>query len=179
MKAKLFVTLILSIMFATPAMAEEQGAWIRVNAQGVAMGSQIVCTYSVCGDPNSLFNKMTLAPGERYILQFKADPVTGNVAGIGTSPDYDLRYDFETNQWKQSQIITRTLPDKTIYQEKIDTTWQKGAQTSEPQSSITPINYKPTTAAQPSVSVLDYLRGMSFEDLFKLFAQLLKEVSLR
>ena len=71
--------------------AEEVGGWALVDEYNNVLTVN-VCTPSVCGDPNSLFSQLTLKPGQKYVLQTAADPVTGNVAGWGSS-----KYDAATN----------------------------------------------------------------------------------
>jgi hypothetical protein len=99
MKTKLLVAGFLLLSVAQ-AEANDQGAWVKVDASGNATGGAIVCTPDVCGDSNSPYAKATLAPGERYVLQFKADPVTNNVAGIGNNnPGVAVKVDIATNNW--------------------------------------------------------------------------------
>ena len=109
MKAKLFaiVLLLTTFIVPAPATANDQGAWVKVDANGKAIGGAIVCTPDVCGDVNSPYAKATLQAGERYVLQFKADPNTGNVAGIPapTDPNVQLKVNTENNEWTKT---TRT-----------------------------------------------------------------------
>lgn len=110
MKAKLLAVVLLTIGYLAPASADD--AWIKVDANGNAIGGAIVCSQSVCGDPNSVYSKLTLQPGERYVLQFKADPNTGNVAGIpATDPNVQLKVNTETNEW--TKTTTQVLPEPT------------------------------------------------------------------
>lgn len=110
MKAKLFAVILLLVGFIAPAKASD--AWIKVDANGNAIGGAIVCDRAVCGDPNSLYSRLTLQPGERYVLQFKADPNTGNVAGIpATDPNVTLKVNTETNEW--TKTTTQVLPEPT------------------------------------------------------------------
>jgi hypothetical protein len=109
MKAKLFavVLLLTTFIIPAPATANDPGAWIKVDANGKAVGGAIVCTPDVCGDVNSSYARATLQAGERYVLQFKADPITGNVAGIPapTDPNVELKVNTENNEWTKT---TRT-----------------------------------------------------------------------
>lgn len=101
MKAKLIITALFMLIPLTPASAND--AWIKVDANGNAIGGAVVCSQDVCGDSNSVYSKLTLQPGERYVLQFKGNPVTGNVAGIpATQPDVKLQVNLETNQWTKT-----------------------------------------------------------------------------
>lgn len=72
-------------------MGEQVGEWALVDENNNVLGVH-VCTPSVCGDPNSTYSQLFLKPGQKYVLQTAADPVTGNVAGWGTST-----YDPSTN----------------------------------------------------------------------------------
>ena len=72
-------------------MGEQVGGWALVDENNNVLGVH-VCTPSVCGDPNSTYSQLFLKPGQKYVLQTAADPVTGNVAGWGSS-----KYDVATN----------------------------------------------------------------------------------
>lgn len=91
-----------------PAHAsEETGAWVKVDANGNAVGQAIVCTQSVCGDASSLYNKLTLGSGERYVLQAPASS-DGNVAGVGANQGMDsVKVDLQTGVWTTTQTNTR------------------------------------------------------------------------
>jgi len=110
---RLIAILILALMAPLPAHAEERGAWVKVDANGNAIGQAIVCTPAVCGDPSSLYNKMTLNAGEQYVLQAPASP-EGNVAGVGAGQGMtSVKVDLETKVWTTTSINTFT-PPKTI-----------------------------------------------------------------
>ena len=101
MKYKLIALVGLAVVFSahTPAYAEETGAWVKVNANGEAIGQAIVCTPSVCGNPNSLYNQLTLGANEQYVLQNPATP-NGNVSGVGIEQGAtSVQLDFETKVW--------------------------------------------------------------------------------
>jgi hypothetical protein len=113
MKAKLFAASLLVITGVAPVSAND--AYIKVDANGKAIGGAIVCTADVCGDPNSTYSKLTLQPGERYVLQFKGDPVTGNVAGIpATDPNVTLKVNAQTNEWTKTTTIPLSEPTTVI-----------------------------------------------------------------
>jgi hypothetical protein len=96
---RLIAILILALIAPLPAHAEETGAWVKVDANGNAIGQAIVCTAAVCGDSSSLYNKMTLNAGEQYVLQASALP-DGNVAGIGAGNELtSVKIDLETKVW--------------------------------------------------------------------------------
>ena len=69
------------------------GGWVKVDASGLVISGAIVCTPSVCG-AGTLYSKLTLKEGEQWVQQTKADPVTGNVVGIGNNnPNTTVTYD--------------------------------------------------------------------------------------
>jgi hypothetical protein len=110
MKYKLIALVGLAVVFSahTPAYAEETGAWVKVNANGEAIGQAIVCTPSVCGNPNSLYNQLTLGANEQYVLQNPATP-EGNVSGVGAGQGpTSVKVDLETKVWtitNESKVI--------------------------------------------------------------------------
>jgi hypothetical protein len=100
---KLIIFALLITLIPTSAHAEETGAWVKVDVNGNAIGQAIVCTQSVCGDPASLYNKLTLGSNERYVLQAPAS-VDGNVAGVGASQGMDsVKVDLQTGVWTTTQ----------------------------------------------------------------------------
>lgn len=115
MKAKLFAVIALLAVSIYPASADD--AWIKVDANGNAVGGAIVCSVGVCGDPQSTYSQLTLQPGERYVLQFKGDPVTGNVAGIpATDPNVKLSVNVETNEWTRTYVEPLREPTPVVIQ---------------------------------------------------------------
>jgi hypothetical protein len=109
-----------------PAQAEEPGAWVIVDSSGNAVSQAIVCTPSVCGDPNSAVSKDLLKPGQRFVLQTNADS-NGNVAGIGASstPNIEVKVDIPTNEWTitTKSEVKVTLPEP-VAEPKIEVTAQ-------------------------------------------------------
>lgn len=100
---KVIIFALLIALVPTTAHAEETGAWVKVDANGTAIGQAIVCTQSVCGDPASLYNKLTLGSNERYVLQAPAS-VDGNVAGVGANQGMDsVKVDLGTGVWTTTQ----------------------------------------------------------------------------
>lgn len=74
-----------------PANAD---VYVKVDANGNAIGDAIVCEQSVCGDPNSDVSKALLKEGERFALQGYG------TVGIGANnPDTKLKVDTETEVW--------------------------------------------------------------------------------
>jgi hypothetical protein len=81
---------ITSSLWASPSHAD---VYVIVDENGVAQSGAIVCDYATCGDPNSLYSQLTLAPGQRYALQG-----TGS-AGVGNNnPNTEVRVDSD-NIW--------------------------------------------------------------------------------
>jgi len=159
MKAKLFLGLAFVLLPIAPATANDQGAWVKVDASGNAISGPIVCTSDVCGNPNSLYNQMTLGAGERYVLQFAADPVTGGVAGIGNNnPGLDVKVDLETNQWTTTRINT---------EQKVTETWISGAQTSERAVQVERITPEPKKQSFNGGIDWELLLSLGFEDLIR------------
>lgn len=98
------VLVIALLLVATPAHADDRGAWVKVDANGNAIGQAIVCTQDVCGNKDSLYNKMTLQPGEKYVLQTVASP-EGNVAGVGAGQGGgDIKVNLETGEWTATRV---------------------------------------------------------------------------
>jgi hypothetical protein len=112
---KIILGVVLSLI-STHAWANEttaQGAWVKVDANGNAIGQAIVCSSDVCGDNNSPYAKATLGAGEQYVLQAKADPVTNNVAGIGNNNlDIQVKVNIPTQEWTilGTRIVTPKVP---------------------------------------------------------------------
>jgi hypothetical protein len=81
---------ITSSLWASPSHAD---VYVIVDENGVAQSGAIVCDYATCGDPNSLYAQLTLAPGQRYVLQG-----TGSVGVGNNTPNTQVRVD-STNTW--------------------------------------------------------------------------------
>jgi hypothetical protein len=81
------VTLVLGV---TPSYAD---VYVKVDAQGNAVGGAIVCDSDTCGE-GSLYSRLTLGEGERYVLQGYGH------AGIGNNnPDTAVKVDIPTQTW--------------------------------------------------------------------------------
>ena len=118
MKVKLLVAALL-IAGIAPAQASDLGAWVKVDANGNAIGGAIVCTPDVCGDQNSDYAKATLGAGEQYVLQAKADPITNNVAGTGNnSPGVLVKVDLLTQEWTITSTPVQVPPTAATLAEK-------------------------------------------------------------
>jgi len=86
-----------ALVFAgTPAFAD---VYVKVDANGNAIGGAIVCEQSVCGNSNSSYSQATLSVGEQYVLQGTGSTGIGN-----NNPNTQVKVDLQTNDW----TITRT-----------------------------------------------------------------------
>jgi hypothetical protein len=81
------VTLILGI---TPSYAD---VYVKVDAQGNAIGGAIVCDSVTCG-AGSLYSQLTLQEGESYVLQGYGQSGIGN-----NNPDTKVTVDISTQTW--------------------------------------------------------------------------------
>jgi hypothetical protein len=87
---RVIIGLILALATAQTANAD---VYVKVDAQGNAIGGAIMCDAVTCGT-GSLYSQLTLNPGESYVLQG-----TG-YAGIGNNnPGVDVKHDKATNEW--------------------------------------------------------------------------------
>ena len=119
---KILIVIALTALSVTNAYAEETGAWVAVDSSGKVVSGAIVCTPSVCGNPNSAYAKSTLQEGQTYVLQAKAD-TNGNVAGIGNNtPNTSVTVDKATNTFT---VTTKTevpvTPTAVIKQQTVQT----------------------------------------------------------
>jgi hypothetical protein len=182
MKKSIIFGLFIALIPAT-AQAEANGAWVKVDANGNAIGQAIVCTQSVCGDPNSLYNKMTLQANEQYVLQAPATP-DGNVAGVGAgqgakSVQVDLTNKVWTvvNESKITEPVITILPNgkKEITQKVIGTqiTTQRFTSDQAPWVATNPV-VEVTTVVTPTVtSDLIAQQEAIIADLYAQLAKLL------
>jgi len=103
MKKKIAISALIALLayaalsiFATDARAD---VYVKVDANGNAIGGAIMCDAGTCG-AGSEYSRLTLQPGERYVLQG-----TGH-AGIGNNnPNTEVKVDLQTNEW----IVTREV----------------------------------------------------------------------
>jgi hypothetical protein len=87
---RVIIGLILALATAQTANAD---VYVKVDAQGNAVGGAIVCDAVTCG-AGSLYSQLTLNPGESYVLQG-----TGHV-GIGNNnPGVNVKHEAATNEW--------------------------------------------------------------------------------
>lgn len=119
MKVRLLIAAFI-IAGTAPAQANDEGAWVKVDAHGNAVGQAIVCTTDVCGNSASEYAKATLGMGERYVLQFKADPITNNSAGLGNNnPGVQVKVDLPTNTWTVASTLISESPKSPVTNESI------------------------------------------------------------
>jgi hypothetical protein len=93
------VTLILGV---TPSYAD---VYVKVDAQGNAIGGAIVCDSATCG-AGSVYSQLTLQEGERYVLQGLGTTGIGN-----NNPNTELKVNIETNDWTVTRTQTVLLPE--------------------------------------------------------------------
>lgn len=93
------ITIALALcLIASPAYAD---VYVKVDAQGNAIGGAIMCDAATCG-AGSDYSKATLQDGERYVLQgINVDYGIGN-----NNPDTTVKHDSPTNEW----VVSRTQP---------------------------------------------------------------------
>lgn len=112
MKAKVIaVTIALTVALTAPVYAD---VYVKVDADGNALSGAIVCDYSVCGDPNSEFNKYNTNAGERWVLQAS----NGAQAGFGKSnnPTEQVKVNLDTNVWTETTpTSTRTILPEPVF----------------------------------------------------------------
>ena len=73
-----------------PANAD---VYVKVDANGNAIGGAIVCDAATCG-AGSLYSQLTLNEGESYVLQGYGHTGIGN-----NNADTDVKVDKQTNEW--------------------------------------------------------------------------------
>jgi hypothetical protein len=144
MKKAILIFLLLGNI--TPAYAEDVAGWVKVDSSGNQIGQVIVCTPSVCGDSNSTYSKMTLLPGEQYVIQSKADS-KGNVAGINPTPETQLKVDVKTNEFT---MVTTQQITPVVKKEIVPTVQAQPIEETQPTvvyEPVTTMTVKTTTVA--------------------------------
>jgi hypothetical protein len=147
MKKAILIFLLLGNI--TPAYAEDVAGYVKVDSSGNQIGQVIVCTPSVCGDNNSVYSKMTLLPGEQYVIQSKADS-KGNVAGINPTPETQLKVDVATNQFTivRTQEITPIVKKETVAVAPVE-------QTQPTQPTQPTVTYEPVTTMKVKTTTVE------------------------
>jgi hypothetical protein len=101
---RISILLAVSLAFATPAAAS---VYVKVDANGIAIDGPIMC--NDCGG-DTLFTRLTLKEGERYVLQG-----TGSAGIGGNNPGTEVKVDFKTNEWtvtntETQQVVQQFVP---------------------------------------------------------------------
>lgn len=95
---RIIIGLVIALASAQTASAD---VYVKVDAQGNAIGGAIMCDAATCG-AGSQYSQLTLGPGERYVLQG-----VGVHHGIGNNnPGTDVKHEAATNEW----VISTTQP---------------------------------------------------------------------
>jgi len=95
---RLIIGLVIALASAQTASAD---VYVKVDAQGNAIGGAIMCDAATCGAGSS-YSQATLGPGERYVLQG-----VGVHYGIGNNnPNTEVKHEAATNEW----VISTTQP---------------------------------------------------------------------
>jgi hypothetical protein len=97
MKKAIAITALL-VGVISPANAD---VYVKVDANGNAIGEAIVCEASVCGNSNSGYSRATLKSGEQYVLQGRGDLGIGN-----NNQNTTLKVDIETQVWTATTPTT-------------------------------------------------------------------------
>lgn len=117
---KTIMTVVLALSM-TPAYAD---VYVKVDAQGNAIGGAIVCDAETCAS-GSEYSRLTLNEGEQYVLQGYGH------AGIGNNnPNKTVKVDIPTQVWTVTNETTQTIeqkftPQEVLYQQpfaQIETT---------------------------------------------------------
>jgi hypothetical protein len=106
---KTIMTVVLALSM-TPAYAD---VYVKVDAQGNAVGGAIVCDAVTCGS-DSDYARATLAEGERYVLQGLGTTGIGN-----NNPDKKVVVDIPTQVWTVTNTTTETIENKFTPQENL------------------------------------------------------------
>jgi len=95
---RVIIGLVIALASAQTASAD---VYVKVDAQGNAIDGAIMCDAVTCGQ-GSEYSRLTLGPGERYVLQG-----AGVHYGIGNNnPNTQVKHEAATNEW----VISRTEP---------------------------------------------------------------------
>jgi hypothetical protein len=136
---RVIIGLVLAMATAQTASAD---VYVKVDAQGNAIGGAIMCDAATCGE-GSLYSSLTLQPGERYVLQG-----TGH-AGIGNNnPGVNVKHEATTNEWV---VTNNNAPVPTV--ERFETIETRVAP-------VAPIDTK-TVTVETSTAVIDTATALS------------------
>ncbi len=126
------------------------GGWVKVDAGGTVISGPVVCAASVCG-AGTLYSQLTLKDGEQWVQQTKADPVTGNVAGIGNNnPGTTVTYDRTSETF--TVVVESPNPAPTDSNPQPTQSALQPEATSVPQATAEPTQSapQPTATAAPT-----------------------------
>jgi hypothetical protein len=140
-KLLLLAALLLSNAIISPAQAD---VYVIVDSNNVVVSGAIVCDAGVCGNPNSLYSKLTLKEGQRYVLQGRTD-AQGNNSGIGAQPNQILVVKEEVD--KNTFVAVTPTTITTIVTPKVEAPQPPIEPT--PQPITTP---SPTPTPQPTIT---------------------------
>jgi hypothetical protein len=97
------ITFVLAASLSVIPVYAYADVYVKVDANGVAIDGPIMCDSGTCG-VNSEFSRLTLKPGERYVLQG-----TGQAGIGGNNPDTQVKVDLQTNVWTVTNTQTNTV----------------------------------------------------------------------
>jgi hypothetical protein len=124
MKYKLIAFVGLAVVFSahTPAYAD---TYVKVDVNGNAISSQIVCSADVCGNANSTYSQLTLGVGEQWVLQNTENHGVG-----GQDPNYKVKVDLETKVWTISNEnkVVDPISKEVVGVQKIERTYDRTLQ---------------------------------------------------
>jgi hypothetical protein len=80
-------------LLATSIVPANADVYVKVDANGNAIGGAIVCDAATCG-AGSLYSRLTLGVGESYVLQGLGQVGIGN-----NNPDTAVKVDIPTQTW--------------------------------------------------------------------------------
>jgi hypothetical protein len=107
---RVIIGLVLALTTAQTANAD---VYVKVDAQGNAIGGAIMCDAATCG-AGSLYSSLTLNPGESYVLQG-----VGVHYGIGNNnPGVDVKHEATTNEWV---VTTNNVPEPVVERFTVNT----------------------------------------------------------
>jgi hypothetical protein len=142
---RIIIGLVLAMATAQTASAD---VYVKVDAQGNAIGGAIMCDAATCG-AGSLYSSLTLQPGERYVLQG-----VGVHHGIGNNnPGVDVKHEATTNEW----VVTNNNAPAPVVERFTVNTPTPVIQDPVP---VAPIDTK-TVTVETSTAVIDTATALS------------------
>jgi hypothetical protein len=151
---RIIIGLVIALASAQTASAD---VYVKVDANGNAISSQIVCSADVCGNANSTYSQLTLGVGEQWVLQNTENHGVG-----GQDPNYKVKVDLETKVWtitNESKLIDPISKEVSIQktEQTYDRTLEKPIETKVTNSPI--INT--TTTVNNSTTINQYAKIMA------------------